>query len=85
MLTDGRANVALDGTPGRAQAQEDALKLAQAVRYAGVPGLVIDTGNRPSEQARAIAAAMGATHLPLPRADARALSAALESALAGAA
>jgi magnesium chelatase subunit D len=85
MLTDGRANVALDGTPGRGRAQEDALKLAQAVRYAGVPGLVVDTGNRPSEQARAIAAAMGATHLPLPRADARALSAALDSALAGAA
>ncbi len=85
MLTDGRANVALDGTPGRGRAQEDALKLAQAVRYAGVPGLVIDTGNRPSEQAREIAAAMGATHLPLPRADARALSAALGSALAGAA
>jgi magnesium chelatase subunit D len=85
MLTDGRANVALDGTPGRGRAQEDALKLAQAVRYAGVPGLVVDTGNRPSEQARAIAAAMGATHLPLPRADARTLSAALGSALAGAA
>ncbi|MCU0231851.1 MAG: magnesium chelatase subunit D [Acidobacteria bacterium] len=85
MLTDGRANVALDGTPGRGRAQEDALKLAQAIRYAGVPGLVIDTGNRPSEQARAIAAAMGAIHLPLPRADARALSAALDSALAGAA
>jgi magnesium chelatase subunit D len=85
MLTDGRANVALDGTPGRSRAQEDALKLARAVRYAGVPGLVIDTGTRPSEQARAIAAAMGAGHLPLPRADARALSAALDSALAGAA
>jgi magnesium chelatase subunit D len=85
MLTDGRANVALDGSPGRGRAQEDALRLAQAVRYAGVPGLVIDTGNRPSEQARAIAAAMVATHLPLPRADARALSAALDSALAGAA
>jgi magnesium chelatase subunit D len=85
MLTDGRANVALDGTPGRGRAQEDALRLAQAVRGAAVPGLVIDTGNRPSEQARAIAAAMGAGHLPLPRADARMLSGALQSALAGAA
>jgi magnesium chelatase subunit D len=85
MLTDGRANIALDGTPGRGQAQEDALRLAQMVRSAAVPGLVIDTGNRPSEQARAIAAALGAGHLPLPRADARALSGALQSALAGAA
>ena len=84
VLTDGRANVALDGAPGRAQAGEDARRLARALRAEGAPGIVIDTSNRPAEAARDLAAAMGAAYLPLPRADARALSGALDAAVAAA-
>lgn len=85
VLTDGRANVALDGAPGRAQAGVDALRIARALRAAEARALVIDTGNRPSPPARELADAMGAGYLPLPRADARTLSGAMQSALAGAA
>jgi magnesium chelatase subunit D len=74
LLTDGRANVARDGAPGRPRAEAEAREAAEAVRGAGVAAVVIDTGQRPSAPARALAAAMGAEYLPLPRADARALA-----------
>jgi magnesium chelatase subunit D len=82
LLTDGRANVARDGTPGRPQAQADALEAAGAIRIAGLAALVIDTGNRPSEPARALARAMGGTYLPLPRAAAGSLAGAVRAAAA---
>jgi magnesium chelatase subunit D len=80
LLTDGRANVARDGAPGRERAEAEAREAAGAVRSAGVAAVVIDTGQRPSAPARALAAAMGAEYLPLPRADARALSGVLGGA-----
>lgn len=85
LLTDGRANVALDGTPGRPQAMADAERMARACRAEAMPAAVIDTATRPSQPARELAAAMGARYLPLPRADAQTLSGALGAALAGAA
>jgi len=85
VLTDGRCNVAMDGTPGRPRAEADARQVARALRATGTRALVIDIGNRPSAPARGIAEAMGAVYLPLPRADARALSGALGAAMEGAA
>ena len=85
VLTDGRCNMALDGTPGRPKAEDDARRVARALRATETPALVIDTGNRPSAPARGIAEEMGAVYLPLPRADARALSGALGAAMDGAA
>jgi len=85
LLTDGRANIALDETPGRPRAMADAERMARAFRAEVLPAAVIDTATRPSVPARALAAAMGASYLPLPRADARALSGALGAAVAGAA
>jgi magnesium chelatase subunit D len=83
LLTDGRANVTLDGRGDRATAMEEAAQLARAFAASGTPGLVLDTANRPQTDLRALAAQMGAPYLPLPRADARALSAVLSSALEG--
>ncbi|MEM8788108.1 MAG: magnesium chelatase subunit D [Pseudomonadota bacterium] len=83
LLTDGRANVARDGSPGRPQAQADAQAAARALRAARVPAMVIDTGLRPDRAARDLAAAMDGLYLALPRADARALSGALRGALDG--
>ncbi len=74
VLTDGRANIDLAGNPGRAAAAEDAEAVAEACRRAGLPALVIDTGARPRGEARALAEALGARYLLLPRADAAALS-----------
>lgn len=80
VLTDGRANVARSGEPGRAQAGADALAAARRFRESGVSAILIDTAARPQEPARTLAAAMGARYLPLPQADAGRLTAAVRAA-----
>ena len=82
-LTDGRGNIALDGTANRAQAAEDATTLARAIAARAIPALVIDTSLRPKPQLSELAATMGATRIALPRADARAMAATLGAALGG--
>ncbi|WP_201153417.1 magnesium chelatase subunit D [Rhodothalassium salexigens] len=83
VLSDGGANIDRAGEAGRAQAKEDALKSAQAMRAAGVQALFVDTSERGRMRgkalAREVAAAMGAEYLPLPAADARALSTAVRA------
>ncbi|MDG3041400.1 magnesium chelatase subunit D [Roseicyclus marinus] len=81
LLTDGRANVDLAGQANRAQAGEDASAMARAIRARGWPAIVIDTGIRPTRGLDALARDMGAPYLPLPRADARSLSAAVDASL----
>ena len=81
LLTDGRGNIALNGTADRALAEEDALRLARAIRSAGTPGIVIDTANRPQPGLAAMARVMGAPYVALPRADAHGLSRVLGAAL----
>ncbi|MGY6705435.1 magnesium chelatase subunit D [Roseinatronobacter sp.] len=80
LLTDGRGNIALDGSADRAQAGTDASRLAQAIAQHGIPALVIDTGLRPNPHLASLSGHMGATQIALPRADARALSATLSAA-----
>jgi magnesium chelatase subunit D len=81
ILTDGRANIALDGSADRPRAAEDASHIARILRATGTPTLVIDTGNRPEQGLKSLAATMDATYLALPRADAGRLSAAVSAAL----
>ncbi len=76
-LTDGSANVAADGTSGRAQANADALAAARGIASAGLDAVVIDISPRPRPEAARIAEAMRARYLPLPFADAKALKAAV--------
>jgi magnesium chelatase subunit D len=80
LLTDGRANIARDGTPGRARAGEEALAAARLMRLEGLSTLLLDTSPQPQESARQLAAAMGARYLPLPHAGATVLSAAVRAA-----
>jgi magnesium chelatase subunit D len=74
LLTDGRANIARGGTTGRAAAEADALSAARGVRCSRLKALVIDTSARPEPAARRLTDAMAAPYLPLPRADAGAIS-----------
>ncbi len=74
ILTDGRANIARDGTMGRPQAIEDALSAARNLRQSGCTTLLIDTSPRPQALAERVAREMGARYLPLPYADATKLS-----------
>ncbi len=66
VLGDGQANVALDGTPGRRRATEDAIAAARRVRRIGLPVLFVDTSTRSREEARVVAEALGARYLLLP-------------------
>ena len=80
LLTDGRANVARDGTGGRARAEADALQAATRLRVAGVPALLIDTSPLPNAAAARLAEQMHATYLALPQAGAQAVSRAVLAA-----
>ena len=83
LLTDGRGNIALDGSANRAQAEADSHRLALGLRNSRVPTLVIDIATRPQTALRDLAARLDAPYLPLPRADAQRLSAVLSAALEG--
>jgi magnesium chelatase subunit D len=80
LLTDGRGNIARDGTPGRVRATEDALAAARQMRLEGFAVLLLDTSPQAQEPARQLAAAMGARYLPLPHAGAALLSQAVRAA-----
>jgi magnesium chelatase subunit D len=66
LLTDGKANIARDGSPGRGPATSDALAAAVQLRATGVSALLVDTSPQPQSSAEQLAAAMGAQYLALP-------------------
>jgi len=80
MLTDGRANIARDGAPGRARAHDDALAAARQFRQSGLAALLLDTSPQPQDSAQALAQAMGAAYVALPHAGAHTLSQAVRLA-----
>jgi magnesium chelatase subunit D len=79
LLTDGRGNIARDGTPGRAQAVLDSQAAAQALRLAAVTTLLVDTSAQPHPAAQQLARTMGAQYLALPYAGAQAVSQAVRA------
>lgn len=81
VLTDGRANIARDGSPGRPKAEGDGLAAARGFALAGIASLVIDTSPNPAEQSERLSRAMRAIYLPLPRADAATLSKAVKASM----
>ena len=85
ILTDGRGNIAVDGTPGRKQAGEDAMDAAKAIAARNIDALLIDISARPSPEAPALAGAMQARFLALPRADAKMLHKAISASTPAAA
>ena len=81
LLTDGRANIARDGSPGRAKAGEDALAAARAFAAGSMSCLLIDTSPQAQPSGQALAQAMRAHYVALPHADAQGLSQAVRLAL----
>ncbi len=81
ILTDGRANIALDGTANRSAAGEDADKMAKSLRSHAVDCLVIDMSNRPQQALKQLSETLLAPYVPLPRADAQRLSSAVSAVL----
>ncbi|WP_379920641.1 magnesium chelatase subunit D [Erythrobacter sp. R86502] len=79
ILTDGRANITADGTPGRAQAKTDAEAAAKVIHARGIDALVVDISARPGPEGAALAQALGGRFLALPRADARMIQSAINA------
>ncbi len=82
LLTDGRANIARDQTPGAECAEREAIAAAQVLRADGYRSVLVDTSRRPRPRARVLADAMGAIYVPLPRADAAAISETVQRSVA---
>jgi magnesium chelatase subunit D len=81
LMTDGRANIARDGSPGREKAATDAREACKAVRLSGVRTLAIDSA-QPMRRGdvRELADAMRALYMPLPFADSGAINKAVRAA-----
>ena len=67
LMTDGRANRALDGSTDRARAEADAARAAARLGAAQVPVVVLDSGRRVSRHLSDLAGRLGADLVPLPR------------------
>ena len=81
VLSDGRANVTLQGLGGRTQAQADAQHWGQQWQHSGHRALWIDTSIQPDSQVRQLAATMGASYLPMPQVQAQRMALAMDSLL----
>jgi len=81
LITDGRANIALDGTADRTRAGADATQMGVSLRGQGIGALVIDMSNRPQPVLQQLAVTMDAPYVALPRADAHKLTGAVSAAL----
>lgn len=79
ILTDGKGNVAMDGTANRVVAMEEAHQAARNVAGLGLNCIVIDISPRPREEAADLATALNGRYLPLPQAQSAAMVAAIES------
>jgi len=78
VLSDGRANVTLQGLGGRAQAQSDAHRWGHQWRASGHRALWIDTSLQPDAQAQQLASTMGASYLPMPQLQSQRMASAIE-------
>jgi magnesium chelatase subunit D len=79
LLTDGKANVRLDGGADREGAMAEVSGLARSMAAAGLASIVIDISPRPRPEAAELAAALGGRYLPLPSAHSAAMVAAIGS------
>lgn len=79
IMTDGSANVALDGTGGRAKAMEDALSVCNLFVGAGLSCLVIDVSRLPNPKAKTLSEKLAANYIPMPFVSSRNLSDAVKA------
>jgi magnesium chelatase subunit D len=79
VLSDGRANLARDGSPGRPRAMEEAMAMARKLSLLAPHRLLIDTSARPEPAAVLLSQAMSAQYLALPMAGAKGIHKAIQS------
>lgn len=78
VLSDGRANVTLEGLGGRQRAQEEAQAMAKRWAYAGHAALWIDTAPQPEPLAQTLAQLLQGRYLPMPQVQSQRLAAAMD-------
>ncbi|MEE2773392.1 MAG: magnesium chelatase subunit D [Pseudomonadota bacterium] len=81
ILTDGKGNIARDGSPGRDIAKRDTENLSKVIRASLIPSIVIDISTRPQREALELANGLGAKYIALPKADSKRLSSAVTEAM----
>ena len=80
-LTDGKANIARDGSADRTRALQDAETAARSFKPAEIRTLMIDLSDSRSGPAQRLAELLGASYLPLPHADAALISKSVSAAM----
>jgi magnesium chelatase subunit D len=80
LLTDGKANIMLDGSASRSGAMAQAGDAARAIRTAGLASIVIDIAVRPRPEAAQLAESLQGRYLHLPLAGSSALAEAVMQA-----
>lgn len=79
IMTDGSANVALDGTGSREKAMEDALAVSNLFASVGFSCLVIDVSRLPNPKAKTLSEKLGANYIPMPFVSSKNLSDAVKA------
>ncbi len=81
ILTDGKGNIARDGSPGRDNAKRDVDNLSKVIRASKIPCIVIDISRRPQREALELANVLSSKYIALPKADSKSLSSAVTEAM----
>ena len=79
VLSDGRANVTLQGLGGRAQAQAEAAQWGTQWRLTGHRSLWIDTSIQPDPQVQLLANTMGGSYMPMPQVQSQRMASAMSN------
>ena len=74
VLTDGRANITLEGIPDRVRAMDESYQISQWIALSGIKSVIFDVGKRPNKVLSKLAEDMQAAYFALPRADAHVIS-----------
>ena len=74
ILTDGKANIDLDGLPNREKALSDSVLVGAIGKKLDMKSIFIDCGKRPNNNLQEIATSMGANYVSLPRTNATKIS-----------
>ena len=81
VLTDGRANITLEGKHDRAMALEQSENIGKWISSLGFKSVVLDVGNRSNPALEKVTKDMNGLYFPLPRANAHRISKTIEAEL----
>ena len=80
LLTDGRGNIALDGTSNKQNAHQDVETLSKHIRANQIETVIVDIAKRPRGHGQKLAEMINCTYKPLPFTNTQALTQIVQSA-----